>query len=94
MLNHGLPLALPIAQDLVDACLLVPTGNGEEVLLVGGIGVEGEIGNAVLRGLAELDILLEIAEGVARRCGGGTEKTSHVWLVLAGVVRLESSGSL
>lgn len=89
MLDHGLSLTLTVTQDLVNACLLVPAGYGEEVLLIGGIGVEGEIGNAILGGLTELDILLEIAEGVARRRSGGTEKTSHVWLVL-GVVRLES----
>lgn len=88
MLNHGLSLTLTITQDLVNACLLVPAGYGEEVLLVGGIGVEGKVADAVLGGLAELDILLKIAEGVARGCSGGTEKTSHVWLVL-GVARLE-----
>ena len=89
MLDHGLSLTLAIAQDLVNACLLVPACYGEEVLLVGGVGVEGEVGNTVLGGLAKLDILLEIAESVTRGCGGGTEKTSHVWLGV-GVVRLGS----
>lgn len=88
VLDHGLSLSLTVAQDLVNACLLVPAGYGEEVLLVGRIGVESEVADAVLGRLTELDILLEIAEGVARRCGSGTEKTSHVWLAL-GVVRLE-----
>ena len=96
MLDHGLPLTLAIAQDLVDTCLLVPAGYGEEVLLVGGIGVESEVGNRVLGGLAKFDILLEIAEGVTRRRGGRTEQTSHGSLdLVVGAVRLESSrGSL
>ncbi len=38
-----LGVALAIAQDLIDANLLIPARDREEVLLVGWVGVEGEV---------------------------------------------------
>jgi hypothetical protein len=70
-------LALPILCDFVDADLVVPTRDGEEV----GGRREGEVGNAVGRRLVEGDVRLEIASRLRRRRAArrSAKETRHGW---------------
>jgi hypothetical protein len=72
-----LPLALTIAQDLVYADLFVPAGHGKKVLQVGRVGVESKIGDAIFRRAGELDIILQVAEGVTGRRRCCSKETRH-----------------
>lgn len=86
MLHLRLALPLAVAQDLVDAHLLVPARHRQEVLEIGRVGVEGKIGNAILGRAAELDVLLEVAERRRGRRGLGPEEARHL-VVVDGDVR-------
>lgn len=77
VLDLGLPLALAIAHDLVDAHFLVPARHCQKVLGVCRVWVEGERGDAVLGRAPELDILLQVAERVAGRGRRRSKKACH-----------------
>lgn len=72
-----LALALALGIDLVNADLLVPTGDSEQVCSAG----EGEIGDGILRRLGHFDVPGEITlrvRGACRRGGSAAEKARHV----------------
>lgn len=78
------PFALPVGCNLVYPDLLVPTGDCQEVAGLVLSGREGEIGNTVVGRVVESDVLLEIANRVARRgrrCGA--KEAGHVDGVLS-----------
>lgn len=72
-----LPLALTVAHDFVDANFLVPARHSQKVLLVVRIWVESEGRDAIFGRAPELDVLLEVAERVARRRRLRSEKARH-----------------
>lgn len=60
-------LALAVGCDLIDADLVIPTGNGKKVRTIWRRR-ESEVGDGVGGGIGERNIVLEIADSVAYRC--------------------------
>ena len=67
MLEESLSFALALLVDLIDADLLIPRGDGE--VFTG--GREAKVGDAVLWGLIERDILGDVARSVGLACRRG-----------------------
>jgi hypothetical protein len=77
VLDLGLPLALAIAHDLVDAHFLVPARHRQEVLEVGRVRIEREVRDAIFGRAPELNILLQVAERVGSRRRRRPKKARH-----------------
>lgn len=67
-------LSLALRRDLIDADLLVPAGDGEEILRGVYVLVKGDIGDTIGRRLLDRDILLEVADRVV---GGGGRRAGR-----------------